>query len=100
MDEIITERLNSEIKELYEQSTLLKGLLYHGGQIGASLGLTSVPVQYSLLLKIIIASNPVKKAMDTGSEKLSRFIMKKWFFKEKGLPCVLWDYNIGRNPEL
>jgi hypothetical protein len=100
MDEIIIERLKGETTELYKKSNLLKGLLYHGGQIGASLGIAAVPDKYSLLLRAILKSYPITKAMEPGSEKISHFVMKKWFFKEKGLPCLLWDYNIGDNPKL
>jgi hypothetical protein len=98
IDEILTERLNQETSEHYRYSKLIKSKVRICGTFGLGLALEAastitapgtIPLGLSTLLGMAIEQKFLGKQLD----HVGRSLAKKWVFRDKGLPSVLWEVS-------
>jgi hypothetical protein len=96
--EIVTERLNQETLEHYKKSKLINSRVRLGGTLGLGLTLEAasgavsagtIPFGLSSMLGLVIEKKFLEKPLDN----LSHYLAKKWAFRDKGLPSVLWEVS-------
>jgi len=102
IDEIVTERLNRETCINFRDSKLIKSSVRIGGTLGFDLVLESasavlssgmIPFGLSSLLGVALEETILgKKLANTGQS-----LAKKWVFREKGLPSVIWEISQDSN---
>lgn len=93
-NKIVTERLNEETKDIYVNSKFIKAAVRMGGTLAVGLTASAfLPFGISTLASALVINAP-KLSLGEHLDNVSRYLSRNFIFKEKGLPCVLWDYNI------
>lgn len=102
LSEVVEERINQEHAEWFKRSKRVKAFAYIGFGLTAVTGvnfywhklhwmLKEIPYMYPFLPE---ALKKTLRAVKFTTDKISRWLVKKWPFVEKGLPFVLWKYDI------
>lgn len=98
INEIVTERLDQETSQHYRNSKLIKSRVRIGGTFGLSLALEAasaitsagtIPFGLSSMLGVAIEQKFLGKQLD----HVGRSLAKKWIFRDKGLPSVIWEIS-------
>lgn len=98
INEIVTERLNQETNDHFRNSKLIKSGVRIGGTFGLDLALEAasatisagaIPFGLSSILGIAIEETFLGKQLN----HFGRCLAKKWAFRDKGLPSVIWDIS-------
>lgn len=97
--EIVSERYNKEFEDWFKRERIVKGTLRLGtGFTALAEAMTGwgnmnwLLKEYPLMGEI---SPTILQIIEGISEKdVSRFLVRKWPFAEKGLPFVLWKYEM------
>jgi len=98
IDEIVSERINQETLKYFKESKLIKLGVRIGGTLGFDLVLEAastiatagtMPFGLSSLLGVAIEETVFGKQLENVGQSLA----KKWVFREKGLPSVIWELS-------
>lgn len=96
IDEIVSERINKETCENFRDSKLIESTVRLGGTLGVGLALdiastfltagTIPPGTFTVLGTAL-----EKMVFEKQLSRSGKFLAKKWVFREKGLPSVIWE---------
>ncbi|MGY0287591.1 MAG: hypothetical protein ACUX7D_02310 [Candidatus Methanodesulfokora washburnensis] len=95
INEIIAGRIAKEMKGYYRRSKIAEGMIISGGTLTLAAGAIAA---YKYLQPLLPLLSPIfSKIMDKIMEKregMTRWLVSRWSFQQKGLPFYLWLHGI------